>query len=84
MAHRTQITLEDEMHRRAKMKAAEMGVSLAHYLRELLRRDLGGNDAAADVAQVFDLGESEGSDIARERDEALAGALAADRAGDRR
>lgn len=66
---RTQIALDSEQHRRAKQRAAEMNVSLAAYVREVVRRDLGGEDRpAAEISAIFGLGSSGGSDIAKHKD----------------
>jgi hypothetical protein len=40
MMSRTQITLDDEMQRRARRRASDLGVSLAEYFRRLVARDL--------------------------------------------
>jgi hypothetical protein len=64
MMLRTQITLEPEIHRRARRRAGDLGVSLAEYVRRLVARDLGGARTKADASLVFDLGASAGSDIA--------------------
>ena len=71
MMIRTQISLEREMLRKAKGRAAELGVSLAEYLRTLIDRDLGGDRPAGDVSSLFDLGDSGGSDISRDKDRML-------------
>ena len=69
MTTKMQVTLEDEQHRRAKAKAAAAGISLAEYLRRLVATDLGDVDARnADIAELFDLGGSGGSDIAHHKD----------------
>src|SRR5439155_25066569 len=62
MMSRTQITLDPEIQRRARKRASDLGVSLAEYLRRLVARDLAGSQPAANVAAVFDLGASAGSD----------------------
>jgi len=67
MMSRTQITLEPEIQRRARQRAAELGISLAEYLRRLVARDLGGMQTKANPALVFDLGSSGGSDIGRDK-----------------
>jgi hypothetical protein len=78
MMVRTQIALDSEDHRRAKRRAAEQDVSLAEYLRRLVRRDLrGGEPAAADVSEIFGLGDSGGSDVAARKDEYLGDAVEA-------
>ena len=71
MMTRTQISLEREMLRKAKGRAAELGVSLGEYLRTLIDRDLGADRPAGDVSSLFDLGDSGGSDISRDKDRML-------------
>ena len=75
MMSRTQITLESQAHRRARQRASELGVSLAEYVRRLVARDLAGPQPKADVTSVFDLGNSGGSNIARDKDSMIAEAL---------
>jgi hypothetical protein len=77
MMARTQITLDPELHRRARQRAAELRVSLAEYLRCLVARDLEAPDRKADPSLVFDLGDSAGSDVARDKDAMLGDAFAA-------
>ena len=77
MVARTQITLDPEAHRRAKVRAAELGVSLAEYFRRLADRDLSQPDRTVDVTAVFDLGDSKGADIARAKDVYVGEAIAA-------
>jgi hypothetical protein len=79
MMARTQITLEPELQRRVRKRAAESGISMAEYVRRLVSRDLGTPKPAADVSAVFDLGRSDGTDIARNKDAMVAGAFAATR-----
>ena len=55
------------MHRRARRRTGELGVSLAEYVRRVVARDLGGQTAQADAALMFDLGSSGGSNIARDK-----------------
>ena len=79
MMERTQISLSGEDHRRARQRAAELGVSLAEYIRRLVRRDLGEPRAQTGIETVFNLGSSpEPSDIARTKDEDLAAAVVAE------
>jgi len=68
MMSRTQVTLDQEMQRRARRRASDLGVSLAEYFRRLVARDLAGTQRTANVERIFDLGSSGGSDIAREKD----------------
>ncbi|MGA9641956.1 MAG: hypothetical protein WBQ72_11200 [Terriglobales bacterium] len=72
---RTQITLEGQAHRRARQRASELGVSLAEYMRRLVARDLAEPQAKGDVACIFDLGISGGSDVAKNKDAMIADAF---------
>lgn len=72
---RTQIALDDEQHARVKAKAAELGMTMAAYIRSLVERDLGEERSNADVSAIFGIGASSGSDIANEPD-AVAEAIA--------
>lgn len=76
---RTQIALAPEDHRRAKQRAAELGVSLAEYLRRLVARDLGERRPGGDTSALFDLGDSGGSDVARHKDDYIGQAAVAKR-----
>jgi hypothetical protein len=75
MMARSQISLPIEDQRRARVRAADLGISLAEYVRRLIRADLGEGPRTADVSALFDLGDSGGSDIARHKDEYLADAF---------
>lgn len=79
MMSRTQVTLEAEMQRRARRRATDLGVSLAEYFRRLVARDLARPESSADVDRIFDLGNSGGSDIARDKDAMIAEAADASR-----
>ena len=76
MMARTQITLDPEMQRRARLRASELGISFAEYVRRLVADDLGGQQGTGDPARVFDLGSSGGSDIAKEKRAMIAKAFA--------
>jgi len=78
MMVRTQITLSGEAHRAAKLRAAELGLSLAEYIRRLVTRDLGEQRAPDDVTEIFDLFDSGGSDVARHKDAYVHAAVAAE------
>lgn len=84
MMARTQITLEPEIQRRARQRAADLGISLAEYVRRVLERDLGSTPVQADPALVFDLGRSGGANIARNKHDMVAEAVAAGRPRRRR
>lgn len=75
MVQRTQVTLDPEQHRRARQRASELGVSLAEYLRGLVRSDLGGDPAPGDVSAILALGDSSGSDVSHHKDEYIGDAL---------
>lgn len=78
MTSRTQITLPPENHRLARRRAADLGISLAEYIRRLVDRDLQtGAPKKADISAIFDLGDSGGSDVANHKDEYIGEAIAA-------
>jgi hypothetical protein len=79
MKARTQITLDPELHRRARDRAGALGLSLAEYLQRLVAADLGEHRLPARVEDIFDLGDSGGSDVARDKDAYLAAAAQAER-----
>jgi len=69
------VTLDPEQHRRARQRASELGVSLAEYLRGLVRSDLGGDPVPGDVSAILALGDSGGSDVGRHKEEYIGDAL---------
>jgi hypothetical protein len=75
MMSRTQITLEQEIQLRARQRASDLGMSFAEYVRRLVARDLGGERPVANPAVVFDLGASDGSNVAANKDAMLAEAF---------
>jgi hypothetical protein len=78
MMARTQITLSPENHRLARRRAAELGISLAEYVRRLVDKDLQETTPAKpDISVIFDLGNSGGSDIANHKDEYIGEAIEA-------
>jgi hypothetical protein len=78
MMSRTQVSLDPDLQRRARQRAAKLGVSFAEYVRRVVERDLGGRPATPRGASaVFDLGSSGGADVARDKDEMVAAAFAA-------
>ena len=77
MMSRVQIALETEDYRRARARAGDLGISLAEYVRRLVARDLGEPDKPVDVSAMFDLGDSGGSDIARDKDRMIGEAVEA-------
>lgn len=80
MVVRTQITLDAEAHRRAKRRAADLGISFAEYVRRVVDRDLGDPTPRADPSEIFALFDSRGSDVASEKDRYVDEAISARRA----
>jgi len=81
---RTQITLDPEIQRKVRQRASDMGLSLAEYVRRLVVRDLRSSKSIVSPKAVFDLGSSDGSDIAKHKDAMLREAFAAERRKPRR
>lgn len=77
MMARTQISLDTELHNLARQRAAEIGVSFAEYVRGLLQRDLGEPPPQASPTAIFNLGDSGGSDVARDKDALVGEAVTA-------
>lgn len=77
MTQRTQISLDPEQHRKLRKRAAELGVSMAGYLRSIIDRELGEESARGDVSTILALGDSGGSDVARHKDDYVAAAVQA-------
>ncbi len=67
MMARIQIALPPEDQRRARARAAELGISFAEYVRRLVARDLGEVRSSGDPQGLFDLGDTDGSDVATEK-----------------
>jgi hypothetical protein len=79
MMARVQVALSPEEHRRARARAAELGISFAEYVRRLVAQDLGDAAAPKSPEALFDLGDSGGSDVAREKHRYLGDAFASAR-----
>ena len=77
---RTHISVDAETLRRARRQASRLDISLAEYVRRLLRNDLQGAVPRADPASIFDLGDAGGADIAREKERLIGEAVAAEQA----
>ena len=73
---RTHIELEAEQYALIERKAADLGISMAEYIRRLVERDLRRAAAGADISNIFGIGEF-GGDIAVDRKAATAEAIAA-------
>jgi hypothetical protein len=77
---RKQITVDPELKRRAQARAAQLGISLAEYIRRLIASDLVNPkpDAGpkADISILFNLiDEGPPTNIARDRDRMLGEAV---------
>lgn len=83
MMARIQITLEAEMQRRASARKRTRHIA-GEYLRRLVARDLTRPKATVDVHGIFDLGNSGGSDIAKDKDSMIAESLQVSRRRGRR
>jgi hypothetical protein len=76
MATRTQIYLPPDEHRRARLKAAEQGISLTEYVRRLIHSDLQDTSLPrAHISEVFGIGDSGGSNVGRYKDQYLGEAV---------
>ena len=78
MNARTQITMDQEMQRRAHAKAAELGISFAEYVRRVIANDLGKPKPKpkADISIFFDLiDEGPPTNIARDKDKMVGEAV---------
>jgi hypothetical protein len=74
---RTLISLERELHERGRRRAEELGLSFAEYVRQLLAQDLGEPRRTVDPSILFNLGESTGSDVARDKHRMIGEAIEA-------
>jgi len=79
MMARVQVALSAEEHRRARARASELGISFAEYVRRLVARDLGETRGPADPQGLFDLGDSGGSDVSRDKNRYVGEAVEAAR-----
>ncbi len=77
MMVRTQISLNSELHAGARTRAAELGVSLAGYIRRLVDRDLARTPRTVDRSVVFDLGGGSPANISKDKDRMIAEATTA-------
>lgn len=68
MMARAFFALDTETQRLARLRAKDLGVSPAEYLRRLVARGLTRPETAANIDLVFGLGSSADSDIANQKD----------------
>lgn len=77
MTVRTQIALDEEAHRRAKQRAADLGISLAEYIRRLVDEDLDQpSGGRVHLDAVVDLGDGGPTDVASDKDRLIGEAVA--------
>ena len=76
---RTVITLPDQVHARAKLRAAELGISLAEFIRRLLARELDTPTPQGGIDSICGMVSGTPFDMARDGDRLLGEAL--DRSG---
>lgn len=69
MMVRTQISLEDQDHARAKKRAAELGISLSELVRRALRSELGERSGRGDLSELFGILDSGHTDTSSRVDE---------------
>lgn len=78
MTTRMQVTLEPEKHRRARKRAAELGISLSELVRRALDDALGEPERPkADISEIFGIGNSGGSNVAKYKHEYVGEAVEA-------
>jgi hypothetical protein len=77
MTIRTHVSLDPEVHRRARKRADELGLSFAEYVRRLVASDVASARNVADPSILFALGRSTASDVAANKDRMIAEAFAA-------
>lgn len=79
MTTRIQVTFEPEKHRRAKRRAAELGLSLAEFVRRAVDEALRVPAVPkVDISEIFGIANSGGSNVARHKHEYLGEAVEAD------
>ena len=74
---RTQIALTTEQHALVERKTADLGISMAEYIRRLVERDIQQTGTGTDISAIFGVGDSGGSDIAIQRKRLAAEAISA-------
>lgn len=75
MMVRTQISLEDHDHARAKRRAAELGISLSELIRRALRKELGERAGSGDISELFGILDSGHTDTSQRVDELVSEAI---------
>jgi hypothetical protein len=73
------MTLNPELQRLARQRAAERGISFAEYIRRLVVQDIEKPENTVAPSAVSDLGKSSGSNIALHKDEMVGEAATLER-----
>ena len=72
---RTRIALDPELVKRARQRAAKIGLSLDEYVSSLVESDLRVATQSSNISSIFNLGSSGGSNIAANKDAMIAEAF---------
>lgn len=72
-----QVTLDPDDRRQARRRAAELGITLAEYIRRLVRRDLDDWTPEGDTSAIIAVERIAGSDPATHKDQYIGEAVAA-------
>jgi hypothetical protein len=73
---RSQITLDPDLQRRARSRAAELGISFAEYVRRAVARELGEPQEKTDISVIFNLvRDGPVTNIARDKDKMIGEAV---------
>jgi hypothetical protein len=79
MTTRLQVTFKPEEHRRAKRRAAELGISLAEFVRRSVDQALDEpGRSKRHISEIFGIGNSGGSNVAKLKDQYVGEAIEAD------
>ncbi len=66
MMVRTQISLDPLELRQAKSRAHDLGISLAEFVRQAVRKELGSGSTSGDISEIFGMAGAGGEPIAVE------------------
>ena len=75
---RTVITLPDQMHARAKRRAAELGISFAEFTRRLFEKELVAPEPQGDLESICGMVQGTPFDMARDGHSIIGTAVAAE------
>ncbi|WP_428117451.1 hypothetical protein [Candidatus Poriferisodalis sp.] len=75
---RTVITLPDQVHARAKQRAAELGISFAEFTRRLLEKELDAPEPQGDLESICGMVQGTPFDMVRDGHSIIGTAVAAE------